>query len=51
LTEHLATEHAPPTQIAALAAKDPLLYAFERKKLDQVGEDRTHGAATSSRDD
>ena len=43
LTEHLPAEHARAAQVAALAAKDPILDALELEQLQEIGEDRAHG--------
>ena len=43
LAEHLAAEHARAAQVAALAAKDPILDALELEQLEEIGEDRAHG--------
>ena len=42
LAKHLAAEHARTAQIAALAAKDPLLDPLELEQVQEIGEDRAH---------
>jgi hypothetical protein len=38
----LTAEHALAAQVAAFAAKDPILDALELEQLQKVGEDRPH---------
>ena|SRR6186713_162322 len=42
LPEHLPAKHARAAQVAALAAKDPILDALELEQLQEIGEDLWH---------